>query len=498
MKRHLLLIFNTIVILIAGSGNVYAQGERLQKEAEALASDPVFSRGAVGICVRTSSGKEIVSVNADKMLLPASNMKLITTGAALHKLGSGFRFKTRIGYDGEIRSGVLHGNLYIIGGGDPTLGSKDSIATPIEQTFRQWYRMLSDAGIKKIDGHIIGDGRWFDGPAEEATWLWEDLGTYYGTGTTGLMFYENMMSFSAVPGAKEGDPVDIRPYYPETPWMDYQYSCTTGAEGTGDRLYMFTSDLAPVACIRGTLGCDKGRKRIDCSNKYPEYTCAWHFKQYLKKQGLECRSGAGDFRLEKEWMDDRNCRSITVIGQTESPELSRIAFETNHVSNNVFAETFLRTLGKMYGGSAEYGIGAETLAGILSKDLGVDVSKGIFIKDGSGLSRCNLVSPDFLCRFLDAMTQTECFGDYLSGLPRPGGNGTLSYNLKNYPEALKERIRMKSGSMNGVRCYSGYILPTDGGEMLIFSIMVNNCTSPNWKVNPMLDRFIAGLAGYGE
>ena len=499
MKRHIFLVSSIILILASVYGNAYAQEGSLQHEAEALASDPVFSQGAVGICVRTASGKEIASVNAEKMLLPASNMKLLTTGAALHKLGSGYRFTTRIGYDGEIRSGVLHGNLYIIGGGDPTIGSKDSIATPLEQTFRQWHRIICEAGIKRIEGHIIGDGRWFDGPAEEPTWLWEDLGTYYGTGSTGLMFYENMMSFSALAGAKAGDPVDIKPYYPDTPWMEFTYTCTTGAEGTGDQLYMFTSDLAPTARIRGTLGCDKGRKRIDCSNKFPEYTCARYFEQYLKGKGIGCSEGAGDFKLENGWMENRDCDSMTIIGQTESPELSRIAFETNHISNNVFAETLFRTLGKIYGGSAEYGTGAETLVKVLSKDLGVDTSRGIHVKDGSGLSRGNLISPDFLCRFLMAMTQSECFGDYIAGLPRPGGNGSLSYNMKNYPETQKARIRMKSGSMNGVRCYSGYILPGNSGdEMLIFSIMVNNCTSPNWKVTPMLDRFIIGLAESGK
>lgn len=479
--------------------NTFAQEEcsMLQSEADAFAANPVFSQGIVGICVRTASGQELASVNAGKMLLPASNMKLITTGAALKHLGSGYRFRTQIGHDGEIRSGVLHGNLYIIGGGDPTLGSKDSIAVPVGNTFRQWLRIISDAGIRKIQGSIIGDGRFFDGPPEEPTWLWEDLGTYYGTGTSGLMFYENMVSFHATPGTNEGDLVDIKPYYPDTPWMEYTYSCTTGAKGTGDKLYMFTSDLAPAATIRGTLGYDRGRKRIDCSNKYPEYTCADMFCKFLEDNGIPCTGGPGDFKLATEWMAGNTDTEITVIGQTESPELSRIAFETNHMSNNVFAETLLRTLGKQVKGSATYASGAEALLQTI-RSIGTDTSKGISVKDGSGLSRGNLVSPDFICRFLRDMMSTDCFEDYLEGLPYPGGNGSLQYNMKSYPESLRSRIRMKSGSMSGVKCYSGYILPENGSgdEILIFSVMVNNCTSPNWKVNPMLDKLIALFATY--
>ena len=163
-----------------------------------------------------------MDINADKMLVPASNMKLISTGAAIHKLGPDYRFETAIGHDGTIEDGVLNGNLYIIGGGDPTLGSKDSIAVKLEEVFEQWEKLVREAGIKKINGRIIGDGRAFEGMMEEPTWLWNDIGTYYGAGTTGLMFYENMQSFSVAAGDRVGAPVKISPSYPLTPWMEFR------------------------------------------------------------------------------------------------------------------------------------------------------------------------------------------------------------------------------------------------------------------------------------
>ena len=179
-----------------------AQAISLQKEFEAMAENEVLGQASVGICARTGDGRTIVDVNADNMFIPASNMKLLSTGTALHALGGDYRYKTSIGYDGSIIEGVLMGDLFIIGGGDPTLGSKDSIAVKTEQTFALWEKMIREAGISQIDGRVIGtSGDWFKGMMEEGTWMWGDIGTYYGAGISGLMFYENIQSIDVSAGA---------------------------------------------------------------------------------------------------------------------------------------------------------------------------------------------------------------------------------------------------------------------------------------------------------
>ena len=488
-----------ISMLLASSVSIYARqtDEALQSRIEELAGDETFSQSVIGICARTADGETLVDINAEIMMLPASNMKLISTGAALHALGSGWQFETGLGYDGIIEDGVLRGDLYIIGGGDPTLGSKDSIAVDIGHTFAQWEAVVRANGIRRIEGRIIGDGRWFEGMAEEPTWLMEDAGTYYGAGTTGLMFYENMQSFSVFAGASVGDPVNIKPYYPEVPWMEFRYDCSTGKEGTGDRLYMYASGLAPVAEIRGTFGVDRAAKRLDCANKFPEYTCAHYFHDYLRKKGITCTEGPSDTRMGVA----PDASALTLLGSTFSPTLDRIALETNHASNNVFAETLLRTLGKEFRRSACYDSAYVALNDVL-KDLSIDVSRGIRIQDGSGLSRQNYISADFFCRFLAAMMDSPAYESFLNSLPSPGGNGTMQYNMKSHPQTLRDRIKVKSGSMDGVRCYSGYIIPSDPGlsmeesrnRTVVFSIMTNNCTSPTWKVRPLLDKIMAVLA----
>ena len=504
--------FCTIFLLFSSIAAAYAKTP-LQQTAETLASDIVFSHAQVGIRAVTGGGEVLVSLNEDKMLVPASNMKLISTGAALYSLGPEYQFITTLAHDGHVSDGTLHGNLYIVGGGDPVLGSKDSISVALTSVFEEWTRALKQHGIRRIEGRIIGDGRWLDGMSEEPTWQWGDLGTYYGAGVTGLMFYENMMSFSVSAGPSVGAPVKIEPYYPSCSWMTFRYEGTTGEKGTGDRLLMYTSEYAPVADIRGTFGIDRGSKRVDCSNKFPEYTCAVYFKNYLSQKGIRCEGGAADFRLRREWLSGNvpafgigaDGDSLKQIGSFRSPSLARIAFKTNHESNNLCAETLLRTLGKENRGSSCYDSSYVALQDVLKK-MRVG-NAGLNVQDGSGLSRQNLVSSDFFCRFLGAMMDSPCFEEYLWSLPIPGGNGSLSYNMKGYPAELRERIRVKSGSMNGVRCYSGYILP-DGfvfkpgsdipqeikDKIIVFSVMTGNCVSPSWKVRPMLDRFMAELA----
>ena len=195
----------------AAAAQLKPEADQAQTLVESIAADPSLENAVVGICAMAGDGRILVNINANTMMLPASNIKLISTGAAIHKLGPEYRFETAIGHDGVIEDGVLKGNLYIIGGGDPTLGSKDSIAVNLENVFAKWEDMVRQNGIRKIEGRVIGDGRTFEGMMEEPTWLWNDIGTYYGAGTSGLMFYENMQSFSAAAGDSVGAPVRISP-----------------------------------------------------------------------------------------------------------------------------------------------------------------------------------------------------------------------------------------------------------------------------------------------
>lgn len=475
-----------------------AEGQTRDDVTEAmknvLGSDD-FKGASASMLAVTGDGDTLLCHDRGRLLIPASNMKLVSTALAMHSLGPDYRYGTSIGYSGTIEEGTLRGDLYIIGGGDPTIGSDNPIATPLDTLFWEWMGMISDTGISHIEGNIVGDGRFFSGMDGHPTWEVCDAGTYYGTGTSGLSFYENVQDFNVSAGEKPGDPVNIEPGYPETPWMEFIYSCTTGKPGTGNSLYFYPDSFYPCGEMRGSFAVDRQPRTEHAANRFPEYTLAWYFWRFLADNGIESEEGPADtgpvFGICAMPQD-----SLKIIGRTFSAPLSDIIAETNRKSNNLYAETLMKTLGKEYCGSGCYDSSYVAVRGLL-EETGVTGHKTI-IRDGSGLSRENLLSADFLCDLLMKMTLSPSFEDFFNSLPRPGGIGTLEYEMQSVPFSIKDRIRMKSGSMGGVRCLSGYIIPETGAreDMIIFSLLVNGYTVPLYRIQRALDSIILSLAAY--
>ncbi len=453
-----------------------------------------FDGASVSILALTSGGDTLLCHDSDRQLIPASNMKLVTTALALHSLGGDFRYETSLGYSGEIRDGILYGDLYIIGGGDPTLGSKKRLAPPLETTFLQWKQMLVGAGIRGINGYIIGDGRCFPGMMEQESWQLNDCGTYYGTGVSGLSFYENVIDFRVSPGTTVGSELTISPTYPKMPWMTYSYACRTGKADSGNSLYFYTSNFAPFGEMRGTLAINRNTLTEHAANKFPEYTMAYYFAEYLHAAGIECEEGPADLGYVFAPQDDDilPAKELTIIGSTSSAPLVRIVEATNYDSNNFYAETLLKTLGEEYCGKGCYDSAYVAVSGLL-KEIGVKTGKEA-LRDGSGLSRENHVSAGFMCSLLRAMMRSSEYSEFLGSLPWPGSESTLKYTLQSAPEATRKRIRMKSGSMGGVRCFSGYILPDAASgatdETIVFSILINNYSVPTSTLQKKINSII--------
>ncbi len=475
---------------------------KAQRYVELVSGNDVLKSSVFGVFAMKEGGDTLASWNPSQRMVPASTMKLITTGAAMHKLGSDFKYITRIGHDGVVKDGVLEGNLYIIGGGDPTIASKDSIAIPRFFLFSKWKAMLDKAGIKKINGLVIGDGRYFDGPIEKDTWSYQDIGTAYGTGGDGLCFYENAQDFKVSHGASVGDPVNVEVSFPVTPWMTYSFNGKTSKAGTGDQLYLYTSDVYPFAELRGSFAIDRAPKTEELGNKYGAYTCAHYFRNYLESKGLSVTEGVADVRSGRIRRDLKSLEygpyaakvdDLKILGGTESPTLRQIARETNVSSDNFYAETLFRTLGRRMHHSASYDSSYVAVNEVLS-GLGARASE-VQIHDGSGLSRHNYISPEYFVSFLSAMMDSPVFGDYVGTLGQPGGSGYRN-RLSGESAQLKARVHLKSGSMNGVRCFCGYIEPSEGikDETIIFSIMTNNSIVGTSRIDAIIDRIITLLA----
>lgn len=441
--------------------------------------------GAVwGIYARDLTGNVITSRNENVRMVPASNLKLVTTGTALHAFGPGYRFRTGLGYTGSIGAdGTLDGDLYIIGGGDPTIGSGDSLALSAEALFWKWKTILRDHGIERIHGRIIGDSQAWEGGQEHIDWGFADMSTYYGTGSGALCFYENAVDVE-VWATAVGEPVGMRQVYPETPWMHISNQGVTGPAGSGNSLYLFTTDLAPYAQMRGTYASDRRPKVEHTSNKYGDLTCAYYFWKNLKATGWEVSGGYA--RVDNagciagpDFVPDGKAGKPVEIGFTEGPQLKDIVKITNFRSDNFYAESLLRAMGEASCGKACYD-SCLVAQSVVLKDLGADPAP-VIIVDGSGLSRQNALTPKWLADYLCAMTRSEAFPAFLESIPAPG-QGTLAGI--SFPGSAM--VRMKSGSMGGVLCYSGYVLDAQGRPRIAFSAFAGNANAGTARLREAL------------
>ncbi len=480
-------------LLVMGLG---LQAQSLQQKVDQAVTAEPLKGAVVGVMVQDMSGHVVAQREAGRRMVPASNLKLITTGTALHALGPDFRFETEIGYTGEVDAdGTLHGDVYIVGGGDPTIGVADSVAVKPDALFWRWKSLLKDAGISRIDGRIIGDGRAYEGHLENQSWSYDDTGTYYGAGCNALSFYENAIDYVVSAGV-EGEPVKVTQRYPETPWMHFGNLTSTGPKGTGNSLYLYTTDLAPYAEMRGTFAVDRKQKVEHFANKYGALTCAYYFWQNLRGTGWAVSGGYADIDRNgyvrgRDFVPADKAGTPKVVGKSESPALSRIVRLTNVLSDNFYAEAIFRQMGERASGVAVYDSCRVAVADVL-EDLVPGGLEGLRLEDGSGLSRLNTVSPAFLASFLRSMTRSRGFNAFLASLPKPG-EGTLAGLLPKLPADQKARVRVKSGSMDGVLCYSGYILDESGNPKFVFSLMVNGATAKTAVLRDTLGTLIEGL-----
>ena len=494
MKKNLLIALMLIPLMSFGQNRVQNYIDRQMK------TDSLFINAVVGILAVDADGRQIAAWNPDMPLLTASTMKTITTGLGFEVLGPDYRFPTRLAYDGRIDKGVLYGNHYIVGGADPTLGSRDTIAFPVDSIFGVWAKAVKDAGIRRIHGRIVGDDRIFAEENIPSSWSYGNIGYDYGSGTSGLSFCENLTYFDIEAGEEVGDPVRITPVGPFSPYMTYINEVTTGEKGDGDGTEYYASSITPIGKFVGTFGIDARPRTLAQSNKYGPATCASEFAAFLKGKGVVCK-GISDVRTMSYDGVVPAQKELTYIAETFSPELRKIVKVTNTISNNFFAETIFKMVGRTL---IERKTGEECMevtyyqaSRIIKEYLkarGVS-TYGYTQDDGSGLSRQNYVSPRFFTNFYLMMEESPDFKEYLSTFPGPGRPGTLQTVLRNADPDLKKTIYAKSGSLSSVRCYAGYVDSQRG--LIRFAILVNNYDCPTSKVQPKIEGFLEELAKYG-
>lgn len=494
MKKITTSFYYTLLwILLSSSLLQPLSAQPIQSTINQLVNHNNLRQGEVSVSViDLASGKTIAAHRADKTMIPASAMKVIVTGVALDVLGSDFRFKTELAYDGTIdKNGTLKGNVYIKGFGDPSLGSHHfQKAETYDLVLKKMEKAICDAGIYEIDGMIVGDASYFDTQVDGRTWVWEDLGNYYGAGAWGLNFHENLYLLDLKQKSRLGQAPTILKIRPEVPNMILENELKSAKKGSGDNAYIFGVPYAEQRFIRGTIPVGTGTFTVKGAVPDPPYFAAFHLMKYLDKKGISTRKGVfTSFQLSKKEIKTNSKKTFYTY---YSPTLKDIVKITNLKSINLYCEAMLRTLGKTVKKQGTATAGLEVVYDYLEKNK--IPTAGLFLEDASGLSPRNAVSAKHLTQFLVELKKNKkVFADLKASLPVGGKSGALKYILKG--TIGENRVFAKSGGMSRVRSYTGYA-QTKSGKWLAFTIIANNFTGSSSKIRQLMENVMIAICKY--
>lgn len=475
----------------------------LARSLDSLFNDPSFSNATFGVAIQSlKTGDYLYRLNDAKSLLPASNMKLFTAAEALALLGPEYRYTTKLMRNGGINRGTLGGDLVIFGSGDPTFGSMafgDSVPTRI---FDAWADSVKSLGIKRIDPAVVGDDSYFTDDLYPQGWSSEDLPFYYAMPTTALAFNENQVTVTVSPGPTANS--DVRVFVsPDTndvtvinQGITIADSMAVKTNGGRDALMACPPSTIEIAreigsnTIRITGSMAKSGAAIiqQVSVDEPTLWAAVELWTKLEERGVKISGVPRTSNRPEVYLDTQLVASYT------SPPLSEIVRVMNKESNNLYAEMLFRTVARFVGGEGSWTRGAEVMKRYLAS-IEIDTTR-VAIYDGSGLSRMDLVTAGDEVTLLRAMYENpNTWPPFFNSLPIVGVDGTLKDHLKG--TLAEGSVRAKTGSMTGVRSISGY-LTTREGEMLAFSILVNNYTAAGTDAGKLEDAALVRLVNFSR
>ncbi|WP_445304762.1 MULTISPECIES: D-alanyl-D-alanine carboxypeptidase/D-alanyl-D-alanine endopeptidase [unclassified Microcoleus] len=437
----------------------------LGAQVDAIANRPEFSRSRWGILIQPlSSTTTLYSRDAQKYFIPASNAKLLTTAAALQKLGADFRIKTSV-YSGE------NGSLYVAGRGDPSIA---------EAQLKSLAQQLKQRGISQVN-QLIGDDSYFQGSAVNPNWEWEDAQAGYGAPINSLIFNQNAIDLLLSPQAL-GQPLKVTFAEPKlaNQWQ-VQNNSVTVAENESEFIEVGREFDRPIIRVSGQLKVGAEPESAYVAVVNPANNFLQYFQQALAAEGIPVKQA-----LVASASSNLNQELATV----ESPPLAELVRETNRESNNLYAEVLLRLLGKVTDkvpvpqeDTGESGL--KEVKAVLTQ-LGVNPNSYI-LADGSGLSRHNLITPEALVQTLRFMANSPTASIYRQSLPIAGESGTLKNRFNTTPNRVI--MQAKTGTMSGVSALSGYI-EVPNYEPLVFSIIVNQSDLSTAKMRSATDEIV--------
>jgi serine-type D-Ala-D-Ala carboxypeptidase/endopeptidase (penicillin-binding protein 4) len=451
----------------------------IQTAAETMMTDVMLKHAIFGFYVKDmTSGEVIADYNSEMSMPPASTMKLVTTATAFQVLGRGHRFKTKIMYSGTLDTltGILNGDLYLVGGGDPTLGSRHFNKDGTERDFlTAWADSVYAFGIREIRGKVVADGSIYRYEGVPSGWVWGDMGNYYGAGPSGLTIFDNMLELHFTTGPLAGDSTVLHcttPYCPDITIQNFVKS----ADSNDDDAYVYGAPYSHDWFVRGSI--PKGREDfiVKASIPDPEYIAGMELDYALEQRGINVTYASTTFReLNKNELFIKP--QLTEIFTHESPTIGSIINMVNQQSINLFAEHVLCALSV---NSSGYGSTNNGTIVCTNYWKGKIDATGLFMTDGSGLSRSNAVSAKFLVDLLVYMNSSKSATAFKESLAIAGKKGTMAGVADG--TTADGRVYGKSGTMTRVKSYAGYV-DSSTGKKLAYAMIINNhyCTSAQLK-----------------
>jgi D-alanyl-D-alanine carboxypeptidase/D-alanyl-D-alanine-endopeptidase (penicillin-binding protein 4) len=443
----------------------------LQARLAAVLDEPRFAQGQWGVkVVALDSDQTLFERNADKLLQPASNAKLYTAALALDHLGPDYRIQTSFYAAAKPDAkGVIHGDLLVYGRGDPSFSARFN-GGDYKKALQPAFDAILAAGVKKIEGGIIGDESFFRGAPFGTDWTWDDLQEYYGAPASALTFQDNVIDLVFKPGRAVGDPCEIVTL-PATSIINFSNRTQTTTPNARSNMRLYRPVGENVVYAWGGVPLGSTGKSEAVSVPKPALWFATMLKEGLEQGGVTVTGSP----REEDWLSREVSpiawSNLVEVASVPSRPLSEIVKQTLKPSENLYAQLLWLQVGARPGPANRdtEEVGLEQMQAFL-RSAGISYNVA-HLEEGSGLSRACLVTPSATVRLLAFMNRHRDRDVFVDALPVAGVDGTLRNRFKGTVAA--GNLRAKTGSLGGVNTLSGY-LTTAGKEKLAFSIMLNN------------------------
>lgn len=441
------------------------------------------------LAVSLDRGDTLVAADSDAMLAPASNVKLLTSAAALDALDPEFRYTTYLLADGEVVDGVLHGDLILFGTGDPTLHERSGGLGPFDAMAQELRRQ----GVRRVNGNVVGDASLFRGPERAPGWNPDDFNDDYAARAAALAFTENILTVEVEPGARAGDRPVIR-VLPQGASAEMINEVRTVA-GSPRSIRLFRRDPGDPIRVTGEVRAGSRAVRRTITVDDPVLHAASGLRAALQRHGipvvghtLENRDPARSrVTGPRIWAPAFGRKAPLVLAAHRSPPLQEILTVVNQRSHNLYADMVSMTVGRVMDGEGSFAGGARAVTAFAQRAAGV--GDRLSLVDGSGLSRDNRATAGAFIAVLQAMSRGPHWSAYLETLPEAGGRSLRRMGRS----AADGNLRAKTGTIKNVSALSGIVRSSDG-EAVLFSILANGV--PNtWQAKDLEDRIGIRLAG---